>query len=162
MKLKACLWRILPAIGILLLLILDTNTATEGATAGLELCLKVIIPSLFPFFVVTAYLNGALLGQNIPFIHKIANSLHIPNGGDSILLLGLIGGYPAGAQLVTQSYHSHQINSRTGKILLGYCNNAGPALIFGLSASYHVSDACSDRFRRRCYRPAPLLRCRRR
>lgn len=139
MRMKSCLWKILPAIGILLLLILDTNTATKGATAGLELCLKVIIPSLFPFFVVTAYLNGSLLGQNIPFIHRIAKSLHIPSGGDSILLLGLIGGYPVGAQLVAQSYHNRQINSRTGKILLGYCNNAGPALIFGISASMFSS-----------------------
>ena len=36
----------------LLILILDGKTAYNGAVDGIELCLKTVIPALFPFFVI--------------------------------------------------------------------------------------------------------------
>ncbi len=127
-KLVVSIWAL-----ILLLLILDTDTAKASASEGIEMCLKVIIPSLFPFFFVTFYLNASLLGLSVPGISRIAQWVHFPKGGDSLLLLGLIGGYPVGAQLIAEAYRNGNINKDTGKILLGYCNNAGPAFIFGVT-----------------------------
>lgn len=132
---KKHIWKTVSAAIILFLLILDTPTAIQGATDGIELCIKVVIPSLFPFLIVSAYLNKALLGSSIPGVHQIASNLNIPQGGDSLLLLGLIGGYPVGAQLVSHAYDQRQLSRRTGKILLGYCSNAGPAFIFGMAGS---------------------------
>ena len=117
----------------LLLLILDTDTAKTSASDGIEMCLKVIIPSLFPFFFVTFYLNVALLGISIPGFSQIARWVYFPAGGDSLLLLGIIGGYPVGAQLVAEACRKGNLRKDAGKILLGYCNNAGPAFIFGVT-----------------------------
>ena len=122
------------ALILLALLIFKTDTAVTGAWDGVQLCIRVIIPTLFPFFVVTTYLNQLLLGTTIPGLQAICRILHIPKGGDSLLLLGLIGGYPVGAQLINTVYTQKQISKRTAKILLGYCNNAGPAFIFGTAA----------------------------
>ena len=120
-------------LSILLLLILDTETAKSSAFEGVEMCLRVIIPSLFPFFFVTSYLNTALLGVSVPGFSRITQWLRFPLGGDSLLLLGLIGGYPVGAQLIADACEKGYIRRDTGKILLGYCNNAGPAFIFGVT-----------------------------
>ncbi len=120
-------------------LIFTANIAVSGAIAGIDLCLKVILPSLFPFFVVTTYLNHCLMGIRIPGIGTVGKLLKIPDGGESLLLLGLIGGYPVGAQLITDAYQSRQISKRTGQILLGYCSNAGPAFIFGITGSLFAS-----------------------
>lgn len=117
----------------LLLLILDTETAKSSTYEGIELCLRVIIPSLFPFFFITSYLNTALLGISVPGLNRIMEWLHFPAGGDSLLLLGLIGGYPVGAQLIADACEKGYIKKETGNILLGYCNNAGPAFIFGVT-----------------------------
>ena len=76
----------------LLLLILDTKTAKSSTYEGIELCLRVIIPSLFPFFFITSYLNTALLGISVPGLNRIMKWVHFPSGGDSLLVLGLIGG----------------------------------------------------------------------
>ena len=38
------------AVG-LLVLIFDSSLAIQGAREGVELCLRTVIPSLFPFFV---------------------------------------------------------------------------------------------------------------
>lgn len=127
------------SIIIMILLILDTSTATRGASEGIEVCIKAVIPALFPFFIVTTYLNTSLLGHSVPFLHPLIKTLSIPKGGDSLLLLGLIGGYPVGAQLISQAYHNQQISKQTSRILLGYCSNAGPAFIFGITGSLFSS-----------------------
>lgn len=114
-------------------MITDTQTAKQGAAEGIELCIKVIIPTLFPFFIITSYLNCALLGQHIPGLRHIHRYLHIPHGSETLLLLGLIGGYPVGAQLIAETHHRGILDRKTAQILLGYCSNAGPSFIFGIT-----------------------------
>ena len=40
----------------MLALILDGRTAIEGARQGIGLCLRTVIPSLFPFFVLSIHM----------------------------------------------------------------------------------------------------------
>jgi len=127
-------FRVLIVLSAMTLLIFDPSTASTGATAGMKTCLEVIIPSLFPFFIISTYLNASLLGLSIPGIHALGRLLHIPAGGEGILLVGLLGGYPVGAQAIAQAYQQGSIDRRTASILLGYCNNAGPAFIFGIGS----------------------------
>jgi len=124
---------------ILALLIFDTKTAVSGAADGIELCIKVIIPSLFPFFFITIYMNSLLTGLEIPGIRALGKLLHIPRGSEPILLLGLIGGYPVGAKMIGDAFTQNKIDRRTGRILLGYCSNAGPAFIFGVAGTLFTS-----------------------
>lgn len=121
------------SIAVLLLLIFDPRTAAAGASEGIDLCLKVVIPSLFPFFVVTTYLNASVFGIHIPGLNVLGNLLHVPSGGESLLFLGFIGGYPVGAQLIADTYRQGGFHKRTAQIMLGYCSNAGPAFIFGVA-----------------------------
>ena len=117
---------------IFALLILDAKTAAEGVIEGMSLCIQVIVPSLLPFFLITTYLNSHLSGMRIPGLKILGSYLHIPAGGESLLLLGLIGGYPVGAKMIGDVFTAQKIDKNTGQILLGYCNNAGPAFIFGV------------------------------
>ena len=116
----------------MLVIILDAKCATESAKEGIDLCLRTVIPSLFPFFVLSAILNSCLLGNTIPFLHPIGRLCHVPSGGESLLLLGYMTGYPVGAQLITQAYKEKSLTASTARRLLGFCNNAGPAFIFGM------------------------------
>lgn len=127
--------RIAIAIFILLLLIIASDTAVTGALDGIEICMRVIVPTLFPFFVITSYLNQALIGISVPAMRPLCRKLQVPVGCDSLLLFGLIGGYPVGAQLISNAYEGKQINRNTAHILMGYCSNAGPAFIFGIAGT---------------------------
>ena len=91
--------------------------AVQGAELGLKNCARAIIPSLFPFFVVTNLLTSLGYTQQL---------------GSSCLLLGLIGGYPVGAQTVVNQYQCGTISKQEAQRLLLYCNNSGPAFIFGV------------------------------
>lgn len=117
----------------LLLLIIDTQTASNGAIAGIELCMKVLIPSLFPFFLTIHYANSLIAGQTFPGLRSLGRILKIPTGSETTLFLGFLGGYPVGAKLVGDLYRNEQVSKRTAHILLGYCSNAGPAFIFGIT-----------------------------
>ena len=116
----------------MLVIILDAKCATQSAKEGIELCLRTVIPSLLPFFVLSAILNSCLLGKTIPFLRPLGQLCHIPKGGESLLLLGYITGYPIGAQLISQASKDKSLSKNTARRMLGFCNNAGPAFIFGI------------------------------
>lgn len=133
MRTKTQTVRLITAICLLFLLIINADVSAAGAKEGVTLCIQVIIPSLFPFFLITSYLNPLLLGMKVPGLAPLTKCLGIPNGCEGLLLLGLVGGYPVGAQAVSNAYQMGKLEQRNAHILMGYCSNAGPAFIFGVT-----------------------------
>lgn len=123
---------ILPACGMMIL-ILDSQTAVQGAIEAVNLCINCVIPSLFPFFVLSILLTSGILNSNnrqnesIKIFRQPANALFIA---------GLLGGYPTGAQAVAEAYRNGHLSKKTAHRLLGFCSNAGPAFIFGITAQF--------------------------
>lgn len=122
------------ALGMLLL-IFDSKTALFGAREGLDLCVRAVIPSLFPFFVLSILLTGSLTGIRLSFLRPLGKLLRIPEGVESILLSGFLGGYPVGAQAVGNAFLSGQLKENEARRMLAFCNNAGPAFLFGIVSS---------------------------
>lgn len=118
----------------LLVLILDAKTALTGGMNGISLCLNTVIPSLFPFFLFSILLNSTLTGTQLTYLQPVGRLLGIPSGAESLLLLGLVGGYPVGAQCISESYKSGCIDRQNANRMLGFCSNAGPAFIFGMGS----------------------------
>jgi len=116
----------------MLFLIYNTKVAVAGVYDGILLALRSVIPSLFPFIFLSHILNNALLGQNIPLIRPVCRLCGIPRGCEGLFLIGLIGGYPVGAQNIYSAYKAGIIDRNTAHRLLGFCNNAGPAFLFGM------------------------------
>lgn len=121
------------ALGIFVL-ILDSPTALAGAGQGIELCIKTVIPSLFPFFVLSDLLTGNLLGMSLPFLRPIGKLCRMPKGSESIFLVGILGGYPVGARCIASARKAGALSASDGRRMLGFCNNAGPAFLFGMTA----------------------------
>lgn len=115
-------------------LILDTKTALYGGAKGVELCIKTLIPSLFPFFLVSILLTSSLIGQRIPFISPLAKLLRIPSGTEPLLAVGLLGGYPVGAQSIVQAKKTGGLSPEDARRMMAFCNNAGPAFLFGIGS----------------------------
>lgn len=109
-----------------------TDTA-EAARNGLLLCAQVIIPSLFPFFV----LSGVVIETGL--VHWIGRALEgvmrpifrVNGAGATALALGVIGGYPVGATCAISLYEKRLCTKTEAERLLGFCNNSGPGFILG-------------------------------
>ncbi len=122
-----------------MILILDSKTALAGTYQGVELCIRTVIPSLFSFFVLSVLLASALLNNPIPFLRPLGKLCGIPAGAEGLFLLGLVGGYPVGAQAVTQAWEAGSLSTRDAKRMLGFCNNCGPSFLFGITATLFQS-----------------------
>ena len=119
----------------MLFLMLDSRTAISGIISGLELCIYTIIPALFPFLFLSSLLLNELSGWKSGILHPITAKLGMPLGIEGILVVGLLGGYPTGAASVASYYRQKKIDRLQAERMLGFCNNAGPAFIFGISSS---------------------------
>ncbi len=115
-----------------LLLILDGRTALSGAAAGIELCMKSVIPALFPFFVLSDVLVSSLWGSRSPLLRTLGRLFAVPEGAESILLSAFLGGYPVGAKEVSRAYDGGLLKKEDALRLLSFCNQPGPAFLFGM------------------------------
>ena len=116
----------------LFLLIVDSQTAAAGVREGLELCIRTLIPSLFPFFVVSNLLTSMMMESTLTFLKPLGKLCKIDSGCESLLAVGFLGGYPVGAQNIAMSLRSGAISETTAKRMMAFCNNAGPAFLFGI------------------------------
>lgn len=112
------------------ILILDSRAAAQAAAEGVEVCIRTMIPCLFPLFLLSGYLTSSLNGGK-----TIAKLFHCPENCASVLLTGLLGGYPVGAKQSAAAYRAGMITRAQGDRLLWFCSQAGPSFLFGIAAS---------------------------
>ena len=134
MKRRKFLQGALVAAGMAVL-ILDSKTGIAGVRAGITLCVYSVIPALFPFLFLSGILTGYLSGRRIRVLDPLRWLFRLPTGSEGIWVAGLLGGYPVGAQSVGQTYRAGCMGSDTARHLILICNNAGPAFLFGMTAS---------------------------
>ena len=120
------------AYAFMSIIIIDNRSATSSISEGIALCMQTVIPSLFPFLILSKIINNCFIGESIFIMKPICRICKIPTGTESILLIGLMSGYPVGAKLVAQAYAAGNITKTDAMRLLGFCSNAGPAFFFGL------------------------------
>lgn len=119
----------------MLILILDAKTALSGAVEGVQLCVQVVIPSLLPLFFLSIFLTDALSSISTGLLTPLGRFCRIPGNTPALLVLGLLGGYPTGAQSVAEAYRAGHLSKEDGMRLLGFCSNAGPAFVFAMGAT---------------------------
>jgi len=108
--------------------------AVRAASDGLALSFNVIIPSLFPFFVLSTLMVRLGLTQYFgralePIMRPLFN---VGGACSSAFVLGFVGGYPVGAKTAVALYESGQISRVEAERLLAFSNNSGPAFILGV------------------------------
>ncbi len=108
--------------------------AIEAAKKGLSICANAIVPSLLPFFVLSSLCVELGL---IRYLGRLLEPLMQPlfrlrGACAAALALGMIGGYPVGAKTAIALYESGHIQKDEAEHLLAFCNNCGPAFLFGV------------------------------
>jgi sporulation integral membrane protein YlbJ len=115
-----------------------SKAVSAAMTQALALCVQVLLPSLFPFFVLSSMVISTGVIQRLsPRLEKPFQWLFgLPGSFGAALLLGAAGGYPVGAKTIATLYQQGQCSKSDAEKALRFCNNAGPAfLISAVGAS---------------------------
>ena len=125
-------------LGLAALLVVDSPLAMQGAREGLSLCGQVIIPSLYPFFVLGGLFvqsGGARRRENGPARRLLWALIRQPPAALGAVLLGLLGGYPMGAKTAAQLMERGLLTRGQAQRLQMFSVNAGPAYLIGAIGS---------------------------
>lgn len=117
---------LLLCIFILVLFVINSNLVITGASCGLMLWYKNVLPMLLPFMLI----SGVIVSQMSTLMkerpeNKTKKSLF------TIVSLGFFCGYPIGAKTCSEFVHNKTIKKSTGNIILPLCNNVSPMFISG-------------------------------
>lgn len=117
-----------------LALVLWPGESMSAMKDGLKLCGNVILPSLFPFFVLSSLVVELGMSRYLGrLLEPVMAPLFRVNGAcAAALALGFVGGYPVGARTAIELYQNGQCSRTEAERLLAFCNNCGPAFILGV------------------------------
>ena len=145
------LLKLAQALGLgcaLLLLIALPEAAAGAAQDGLALCAKVVLPSLFPFFVCSQLFLQLGFAARLSRLlaRSVSRLLRLPVQAGSAFVLGLFGGYPAGTQIACGLYEKKLLTRQEAERALAVCNQAGPSFIFGVLGGAVFGSAAAGAF----------------
>ena len=108
-----------------------SSASSKGIVSGLEYSSKLLVPSLFPFMV----LSGFIIRSGIyVYLGRIISPLtvhvfRLPEKASAAVLLSFIGGFPVGARCVRLLYDNGEISSRQAEQMMIFCICSGPAFL---------------------------------
>lgn len=124
--------RAIIALLSIMLLIVDNKCALNGSKQGLDLCVRTVIPSLFPFFFLSMMLTTSMENEDSKLLRRLSGYVNIPKAAAPIVVPAFLGGYPVGAKSVADMYRNGILTKQMAEKLLAFCSNAGPSFLFGM------------------------------
>lgn len=115
------------------LLLAFPQAVQTGVHRGLAICGTILIPSLFPFLVLSGFwirsgLAGGVGQRLTPLMRRLFG---FSGSAAAAMVIALIGGYPAGANAVAQLCEQGELDKAEAGRLLRCCVCAGPAFVIG-------------------------------
>lgn len=125
------------AVSFISLLLLFSGTSLQAAVNGINLCLNVVFPALFPFFVGSEILNktGFVKAMGILLEPVMRPLFNVPGCGSFAFAMGITSGYPMGAKITTDMRMDGLLTKTEAERLLCFTNNSGPLFMCGAVAT---------------------------
>lgn len=122
----------------LILLLLFPDACIAGAKQGLLLWFQTVLPTLFPFMLLSKLMVSLRMSANLswwfyPILHRLFGC---SREGCYPIIIGMFSGYPVGAAAVADLKHQNLISGKEGNFLLCLCNNASPMFLLEFTAAF--------------------------
>lgn len=129
---------ILILIILIILLISNSDIVITGASTGLLLWYKNVLPLLLPFMIISGIMEETVIKQYQLNKHN-SSKLSVL----ATLCMGLFCGYPIGAKSNAYFVQHGLINKRLANILLPISNNVSPMFFIGFILESTLKDSIS-------------------
>ena len=118
---------------IIICIIIEPAKYSSVAFKGLEIWVKILVPSLFPFFVLTKLFSSSNFVYDFTSIFRkpIKTLYNCPPISAYIFFMSIITGYPVGAKLVSDFYNENKLSKNEAVRTLSFSANSGPMFILG-------------------------------
>lgn len=126
--------------------VLYSDKMSSAAAAGLELWLNTVVPSLFPFMVISSWLSFDFNVKSERLDRLTLSLFGVPSSYMLLFPVSVLSGYPAGAKIISDLYTKKAISRDTAEHLLSFCNNPGAIFIISAVSSSMLSDRGSAVF----------------
>lgn len=120
------------AAALLLLLVLRPQRYAAACAEGIALWAKVVLPALFPFLVLTAWIarSGMIVGLGRK-LSPLLRRCGLPAASAGAFLLSIVSGYPVGSRVVADLQRRGEIGRADAEKLSILCSTSGPMFILG-------------------------------
>lgn len=124
-------WIVILAVLFTAVLIFFPSAVSKGVSKGLGYTAELLIPSLFPFMVLSSFMIRSNASY---YIGKIFSPItkflfRLPYSASSGIILSLTGGFPIGAKSVKLLYESGQIDKNQANRMMMFCVCSGSAFL---------------------------------
>lgn len=135
----------LSPILIFILAVINSKTLYTGALSGIQLWLFTVVPTLFPFLIMSDIMVQMNTTDYIAVILRPVTKplLSISSSGNYAIITGLLCGYPVGAKTCADLVKEKKISITEGNYLLTFVNNASPAFISSYIVNALLFGSCS-------------------
>lgn len=122
---------------IISIILILPKASMKAAENGLLLWFNVIIPTLFPFILLSNIIihSNIIYYINIIFTPIMSKLFGLPGVAGYAFITGFLSGYPVGAKITADLYNERVINTAQAQYMLTFCNNASPMFIIGFIAT---------------------------
>ena len=118
---------------VLALLLLDPERYGQSVLAGVQMFCLSVMPSLFPFFVITRLMTALGIGDLLrrPLRWPMEKLFHLPAQAGTVFGLSALSGYPVGASLTAELFLSGGITPEQARKMSSFCSTSGPLFVVG-------------------------------
>ncbi len=120
------------------------QAASQGVKNGLELCMSMVVPSLFPLMFSSLLLmrTGVSAKLSKLFAKPVSWTFRLPESACFAIFTAMCAGYPAGASAVRELYYRGALTDTQAERLSYFAVSAGPAFVLGaVGAGIYKSSA---------------------
>lgn len=134
LKIKRTILSLIYALGAIILIsamMIWPQQTYEGARFGLNIWLTILVPSLFPFFIIAEILLSLgvvnFLGVLLePIMRPLFN---LPGAASFVIAMGFTSGFPMGAVMTRRLCEAKCCTLAEGERLVAFTNNSSPLFI---------------------------------
>lgn len=124
-------YRITITVTFIILFILMLTRPGESlyyGFTGLTLWFQKMIPTLFPFMILSGIMIRMNLTESISSVLKpiLGPLFHVSANGVYCIVMGFLCGFPMGAKVIADLYEREKLSQEEAQYLLSFCNNIGP------------------------------------